>query len=250
MTYLYADNSNKDGADIQTWLDALDDGNSTSVRGRIRITKMGTPATYHDYNVSGAVVDGTGYRKIPVTYVSGNGSLSDTDRVVMSFAFAGVSGYSGISGYSGAVGTSGFSGISGYSGYSGISGYSGGPNNMAQNIGKLITQAGHGFAVGNVIYYTGSAYAKAQADTAAKAEAIGVVDSVNGDDFVVVQAGLITTISGLSAGTVYYLDPSTAGAYTSTEPSTAGQVSKPVLIAVSSTAAWVVTLMRGDIIPA
>jgi hypothetical protein len=45
-------------------------------------------------------------------------------------------------------------------------------------------------------------------------------------------------LSGLTAGTVYFLSPSSAGALTATAPTTVGQVSKPLLIAYTTTAGY------------
>jgi hypothetical protein len=89
---------------------------------------------------------------------------------------------------------------------------------------------------------------KAQADSEANAEVIGIVDTVNGNDFTYIVAGYISTLSSLTAGTVYYLSGATSGLLTATEPTTSGQISKPVLISVSTTAG-VFHNMRGGIIP-
>ena len=98
-----------------------------------------------------------------------------------------------------------------------------------------ITQAGHGFSVGNAIKFSGGVYAKAQADNSADAEVIGLVTAVAGvNDFTFISGGYHGTMSGKTAGSVYYLDPSTAGALTTTEPTTVGQISKPVIIATSA----------------
>lgn len=113
---------------------------------------------------------------------------------------------------------------------------------------KDINQTTHGFAVGDVIYYTGSAWAKAKADVDATSEVLGVVSAVAGaNDFTVTQLGYISGLSGLTAGTTYYLSAATAGALTATAPTTAGQVSKPVYVAVSTTEAYVIH-SRGAVI--
>lgn len=102
-----------------------------------------------------------------------------------------------------------------------------------------VNQNTHGFSVGDVVRLSGaSTYTKAQADSAANAEVAGVVSAVAGsNDFTLTTGGRIAGLSGLTANTVYFLDPSTAGAVTATEPSTANQVSKPVYIADSTTSA-------------
>lgn len=103
-----------------------------------------------------------------------------------------------------------------------------------------VNQTTHGFAVGDVIKYIAGAYAKAQADSAANAEAIGIVTVVtDANNFTVTQVGYTTLLSGLTANTTYFLDPTTAGTLTATEPSTDGQISKPMLYATSTTAGWV-----------
>ena len=107
---------------------------------------------------------------------------------------------------------------------------------------KSVNQSGHGFSVGDVLRWEGGSggadYAKAKADTVDNAEVIGIVSEVaDVDNFTLLSSGYIDLGSGagLSAGTVYFLSPSTAGLLTSTEPTTEGQVSKPLLIAISAT---------------
>lgn len=99
-----------------------------------------------------------------------------------------------------------------------------------------VTQTAHGFTVGNLLKYTGTAYALAKADTAADAQVVGIVSTVvDANNFKLTLSGKVTGLSGLVAGSVYYLNPTTAGAMTTTEPTTVGQVSKPVFIATSTT---------------
>lgn len=112
-----------------------------------------------------------------------------------------------------------------------------------------VTQASHGFAVGNAVYHTGSAWAKAKADAVGTAEALGIVSSVPDTGTAqITMAGYISGLSGLTAGTVYFLSDSTAGALTATEPSTEGYVSKPMLVALSTTTGIVINY-RGKSIP-
>jgi len=80
----------------------------------------------------------------------------------------------------------------------------------------------------------------AQADSLSNAEAIGVVDEIiDANTFVVVTHGYTSKLSGLTADTVYYLDPSTAGALTATKPTTIGQIAKAILYAKSATEVYV-----------
>ena len=74
---------------------------------------------------------------------------------------------------------------------------------------------------------------------------MGIVESViSVNIFVVVHYGAITNLTGLADGVVYFLDASNAGAFTSIEPTSIGQISKPILVATSTTTGIVLN-MRG-----
>lgn len=104
---------------------------------------------------------------------------------------------------------------------------------------SAVAQSSHGLSVANIVRHNGTNYVKAQADSGANAEVVGIVSAVaDANNFTLVTAGRVTGLSGLSAGTVYFLSPSTSGLLTATEPSTAGQVSKPVLIADTTTSGY------------
>src|SRR5574343_1547186 len=73
-------------------------------------------------------------------------------------------------------------------------------------ISKAVAQTGHGLSVGDVVYHTGSAYAKADCDAEATAEVVGIVSAVaDTDNFTLLYGGYISGLSGLTAGTVYFL---------------------------------------------
>lgn len=104
---------------------------------------------------------------------------------------------------------------------------------------RNISLTSHGFSVGNVLKQSGTSYALAKADTAADAEVVGIVSTViDANNFALTMLGNVPGLSGLTAGTVYFLSPTTAGALTSTEPSTTGQISKPLLIADTTTSGY------------
>ena len=103
------------------------------------------------------------------------------------------------------------------------------------------------FTTGNVIKKTSGGWALAQADSAANAEVVGVVQSATGADFTVIYSGPITGFTGLVDSQVYFLSDTVAGSAVSVEPTTAGSISKPVMIATSSTTANV-EIMRGFLI--
>jgi hypothetical protein len=111
-----------------------------------------------------------------------------------------------------------------------------------------ISQTAHGFAVGDVLYNDGSGYALAQADDVATAEVVGIVSEVaDANAFALHYEGRIEGLSGLTEGSVYFLDAGTAGLLTATEPTGLGDVSKPLLIADGTTSGYFVN-MRGAVI--
>ena len=78
--------------------------------------------------------------------------------------------------------------------------------------GVAIAQTGHGFSVGNPVYFNGTSFVLARADvwTTLAQGLVGEVTDAN--NFRLYQSGTVTTLSGLVAGTDYYLSAVTAGA--------------------------------------
>lgn len=70
VTNLFIDNTDGDSQDITAWLDSFDDSTNSAHRG-ILYLKVKDVADFLVFNVTGAVTDGTGYRKVPVSYVAG-----------------------------------------------------------------------------------------------------------------------------------------------------------------------------------
>jgi hypothetical protein len=88
-TFLYANNADFLGAPAGGWLDSLDDANSTTDRGRLLLLQF-TDLTQTAYlQITGSVVAGTGYRKIPITLLAG---FPVSGRVIFSFAPTGPAG--------------------------------------------------------------------------------------------------------------------------------------------------------------
>jgi hypothetical protein len=113
-----------------------------------------------------------------------------------------------------------------------------------------IVQSGHGFSPGQVLRWNGSTHVLAKGDTAANAEAVGIVSHVwDANRFTLMFFGKCTELSGLTPGAVYFLSPSTAGALTTTEPSVNPQISKPLLIAITPTTGYFFD-WRGMTVPA
>ena len=117
------------------------------------------------------------------------------------------------------------------------------------NISNTIAQTAHGFSVGQVLYLNGTVYALAKADSVVTAEVVGVVSSVvDANDFVLTTDGYVTGLSGLTAGSVYFLSDATAGLATVTAPVTVGNVIKAVWIAATTTSSYVYQ-QSGKVIP-
>jgi hypothetical protein len=85
-TAIYIDNNNGGGTSVSAWLDTFDDGGDSANRGMLTICDPDQVSTvFRVYQVSGSVVDGTGYRKLTVTHIAGAGSF--TEGVAYSITF-------------------------------------------------------------------------------------------------------------------------------------------------------------------
>ncbi len=101
-----------------------------------------------------------------------------------------------------------------------------------------IAQTGHGFSLGEVVRFDGTKYVRAQADIEQNADVIGIVtEIVNANSFEITTSGIITFESGVTftTGQAYFLSATQAGKLTTVEPTAVGNISKPLLIALSST---------------
>ncbi len=94
-TIMYVDDS--DGAtDITAWVQSWDDSSSGS-KGFITIAGNPNPASpLVIFKVTGAVTDASGYTKIPVAYVAGSTSISNSAEVSIAFSPAGDGDYPGL----------------------------------------------------------------------------------------------------------------------------------------------------------
>ena len=117
-----------------------------------------------------------------------------------------------------------------------------------ERISKIITQNSHGFAVNDVVGFSGTTYNKAIADGSYDGEFLGLVTaSANTNTFELTQAGYVEGLSSLVTNTTYFLSDVTAGLLTSVEPTTVGSIYKSVLFANSETSGWVLPYV-GNII--
>lgn len=76
-TAAYIDNLDAGGAAVNGILDTFDDSTNT-IKGQLTLRSKASAAISYVYNVTGAVVDGGGYRKLALAYVSGSGTLPTT----------------------------------------------------------------------------------------------------------------------------------------------------------------------------
>ena len=94
-TYLYIDNVDVTGGAIDAWVDSWDDSTTTDHRGDITIKQVSDTTRWLKVFVGGVVVDGTGYRKVPVTYVAHNSTIQDGEEVSVEFVRTGDKGSDG-----------------------------------------------------------------------------------------------------------------------------------------------------------
>jgi hypothetical protein len=105
-------------------------------------------------------------------------------------------------------------------------------NAPIEAIVKSITQAGHGFSVGEALYFDGSTWLRANS-ASINSLGIAIVSSVSdADNFDIILSGPIEGLSGLTAGTWYYVSDSVAGAL---QTSAGVNFSNPLLLATSAT---------------
>ena len=105
------------------------------------------------------------------------------------------------------------------------------------------------FVVGEVVYLQSpsiSAYGKAIATNSILSEVVGVVNAATNTEFTMTIEGVVTGMTGLSAGCVYFLSDTIAGTMTTIEPTASGHVSKPLMVSTSTTEGYVFN-WRGQI---
>jgi hypothetical protein len=92
-TAIYIDNLNSGGVDVTAWLDSIDDLGEGANRGVLSIFDVLNPTTvFRTYSVTGSVVNGTGYRKLTMTALSGAGSFIAGGEYAFTFAAVGATG--------------------------------------------------------------------------------------------------------------------------------------------------------------
>ena len=92
VSILYVDDADDAGSDISSFVQSWDDISNSVARGIIQITKEGTPTTYANFKVTGAVTDASGYTKVPVTHIVSSGTFSNADGIEVNFNYSGADG--------------------------------------------------------------------------------------------------------------------------------------------------------------
>jgi hypothetical protein len=120
----------------------------------------------------------------------------------------------------------------------------------ASAVTLAIHQTAHGFSVGQLLYFNGTAYAKAKADVGDTSEVVGMVSSLtDADNFYLTSAGFIAGLSGLIPGKVYYLSDTVAGGLSIDPPTTPGHIFTPVMVSISTSTGWF-KIERGSVVTA
>ena len=94
-TSMFIDNLENLGGDVSSFIDTWDDSTNSALRGHVLLREVADKQNFALFSITGAVTDGTGYRKVVITYVAGNGSFADTDEVSIEFARTGNKGTDG-----------------------------------------------------------------------------------------------------------------------------------------------------------
>ena len=72
------------------------DDSTNTIRGSVRFSKVSTPATYVDFNITGTLTNNTTWVQFTLAYVGGNGTLTNADALIMEFNRAGDKGADGV----------------------------------------------------------------------------------------------------------------------------------------------------------
>ena len=106
-TALFISETDKDGGAIASYLAAWDDSTTTASRGIVILRKIGTPATFAIYSVSGALTDKGTWDTLPVALLSSGGAFANGDALSVEFYRTGDKGAEGAAGAPGAPGAEG-----------------------------------------------------------------------------------------------------------------------------------------------
>lgn len=107
----------------------------------------------------------------------------------------------------------------------------------------IVNQPGHGFIEGAAVrVLTDTQYTQAQANNLENSRAVGLIRTIDADNFILHQSGLVQVFEPpwlFDNQEQYYLSPSVPGILTSVEPTGPGEVSKPMFQAIDGTSGWI-----------
>lgn len=109
----------------------------------------------------------------------------------------------------------------------------------------IITQPGHTFVVGNCLRFDGADWVRSSAASSSSSIIVGMVSYVDPDGVTlrIKTDGYVSGLSGLTAGTVYFLKNSSSSPnITAVVPGETGSLKIPVFIATSSTSGYLLNL--------
>jgi hypothetical protein len=142
-------------------------------------------------------------------------------------------GPTGPQGATGPIGPTGPQGATGPIGPTGPTGPQGATGPSLVNYIQ-ITQTAHGFSTGEAVYFNGTTWLAAQANNSGTL-GIGIVVVVNSNVFDLYQSGLISGLSGLTAGQYYFVSDTSAGSLSVNQPTSGASYSNPLLFALTTT---------------
>jgi hypothetical protein len=122
-TKLAIDDVNAASVDIHPYLQTIDDSTST-IKGHVKISLKSDSNTFALYTISG-LTDNATWFEVDIAYVSGSGSFTDEDDLILTFARTGDVGAQGAQGTTGAQGVEGTQGAQGTQGTEGAQGTQG-----------------------------------------------------------------------------------------------------------------------------
>lgn len=91
VTYAFFDNVDSHENSVSAWLDSLDDSSST-IKGHLALRSLQDVNSWANFRVTGSVVNGTGYRKVPVSLIASSGTFGNGDTLSAGFTQTGDAG--------------------------------------------------------------------------------------------------------------------------------------------------------------
>lgn len=111
----------------------------------------------------------------------------------------------------------------------------------AERVVLDVSQVGHGFSVGEAVYFDGVDWQLAQSNDALTLATHLVYRVADLDNFTLIQSGYMSGFVGLTPGDYYFVSPTVPGGLQNTDPTVSSTTffSNPVLLAETATAGWV-----------